>query len=354
MEKQNSRQPIYQIPRYLGLRKITKEKDEFQVSLGFAAKNQIELTLDQESLGLLLACQEPVTVADLQKKIKGKKTKIEKGLKAFMEAKVIVEQPSVPESLKRYDRHLLYYQLSGVDPVEAQKKISRSTIALIGAGGIGNWASLTAIGAGFKEIRLIDFDTIELSNLTRQVLFKEDDVGMMKIRVAARELKARNHNTKIVAHDMKVSSARQLAKVLEGVDFVILSADRPENIHDWVDEICIANGIPYLNLGYRDDEGVIGPMTVRGKTSCYQCFKPKPDKNVEQQKSSYSFEHRYQAPSFGPMNAVVSSIGVNEMIKYLIGMNAESYSTELAVDLHTLEIRRTPYARDNNCWHCGK
>ncbi len=353
MQKQNSAEVQYQIPRYLGLREIKKRKGAYEVSLGFALKNRVDLVLDQPGLDLLVACQEPISIAQLRRKLKAKNREVQDCLDVLLKAKAIVEIPTVPEDFTRYDRHLLFYQLSGLDPVEAQRKISQSTIALIGVGGIGNWASLAAIGAGFKEIRLIDFDTIELSNLTRQVLFKERDLGKTKLKVAGEELTARNSKTKIVPFDMKVSSAKQLSKILKGVDFVILSADRPEEIHDWVDDVCIKQKIPYLNLGYRDHEGVIGPLTVAKKTSCYQCFKPAPVKNSPAKRKAGALRPNYQAPSFGPLNAIVSALGVNEMIKYIVGMEAQSFATELAVDPHTLEVTRTPYGRDPHCWHCG-
>src|SRR6185312_8378196 len=87
-------------------------------------------------------------------------------------------------------------------------------------------------------------------------------------------LRARNSATKITPVELNVNGAKSLRKHLKGMDFVIVSADRPARIHDWVDEICIDYGTPYLNLGYRDGMGVVGQLTVKGKSSCYQCFKP--------------------------------------------------------------------------------
>ena len=114
--------------------------------------------------------------------------------------------------------------------------------------------------------------------------------------------------------------------------------------------------IPYLNAGYRDGIGVVGPLTIHSETSCYECFKPeKGQENIDELKKriANAFYSRYQAPSFGPINAIVSNIAVLETLKFLGSFGEQvSFNTEINIDAVGLEMSYKKYKRDPNCWHC--
>lgn len=347
----------YQFPRYLGLNSSKKIKKDLELEFGFSRRLKKSLKLDQEALNLLKFCFKPKTLNQIAKKFKITPAQIQKSLDFLYQEGLLTNQikKQVPDEFKRYDRHLLYYQTLKQDSLAIQKRLSQSKVALIGMGGIGNWVSLNLIGAGLKELKLIDYDHIEISNLTRQVLFSEKSVGLSKAKEAQKILAAKNSSTDISVVDLKVENAEQLKQHLQGFDMVVLSADKPEHIHDWVDEVCMALKIPYINLGYRDGEGVIGPLTVPGMTSCYQCFKPKKktSKSTQSQQLYLDFDYRYQAPSFGPINSLVSSIGAMEVIKYLGKVSKpQSLGIELSIDPVTTRIHKHSYPRDQKCWHC--
>ncbi|WP_437716182.1 TOMM precursor leader peptide-binding protein [Sorangium sp. So ce448] len=350
-----------QIPRYLGLERAEATRDgAVQLTLGHTDRLRKELTLDSEGLDFLLGFLKPTTLSSAARRVRERPAKAQRLGRDLKSAGILRPARSVPERFRRYDRHLLFYDLAGADPIAVQASLARRRVALVGMGGIGNWVSMALIGAGFGELRLIDFDDIELSNLTRQVLFTEKDVGRPKIDVAAERLAERNQGTLVRPVPLKVSSARELSAALKGVHFVVLSADQPATIHEWVDLACVKRRIPYVNLGYRDATGVIGPMTVAGRTSCYHCFKPRSEKRRakggarDMAELHEALNRRYQAPSFGPVNALVSSIGALEIIKYLGGFaECASMGTELTVDPFTLEIDRRAYRRDRSCWNCG-
>ena len=359
----------FRIPRFVGLFSVRrKSKNLFDLQFGFSKSQRREITVDADGLKLLETLGTAASEAELSEKLGQPKSTIRSSLRALTDIGLVKEEAKVSKKMSRYDRHLLFYGLQGADALEAQKKISSSRVALIGMGGIGSWVSMGLIGAGFKELRLIDFDTIELSNLTRQILYTEKDLGKLKAEVAAERLKERNSQTKISTVHLQLNGTAQLKKALKDIDFVVVSADRPAQIHDWVDEVCIAGEIPYLNVGYRDGVGVVGPMTVTGESSCYQCHKPKSaagspkeatlgvatdTKSVCDEVLAH-FDGRYQAPSFGPLNALVSSIAAMEVIKYFAGIGEiKSFGTELEVDPMTFEIVETTYDRDPHCWQCG-
>jgi len=333
----------YSIPPYLGLNQISKTKDNYIIELGYSKRLKKKLFVDKD--GMQRLTEKSQLNQDIQSELVN-----ENILKSDFRS-------NTPDNLKRYDRHMLFFQSYNIDPLQAQQILSKKTVALIGMGGIGNWVSLNLIGSGFKELRLIDFDTVELSNLTRQVLFDETAIGMSKVKAAKKVLSNKNSQTKIVAFDQKVQGVSSLKKYLKKVDFIIISADRPAQIHDWVNTVAVKMNIPYLNIGYRDTEGVVGPLTVPGKTSCYQCFKEhKPHKkDKELTRIQNKWDLCYQAPSFGPLNAIISSLGAIEVIKYFTKFSeCESLDTELCFDPATFKLKKTSYQIDENCRECCK
>lgn len=331
----------FNIPPYLGLKDIKKVKDGYKVELGFSKRLKKYLTVDTKGLHAFLN----------RKKLSAK---IESEL---ISANIIKEdfRKNTPEDLKRYDRHMLFFQSYDLNPVDTQKILQQKTIALIGMGGIGNWVGLNLIGAGFKELRLIDFDTIELSNLTRQVLFDEKSIGQSKVKVAKNILQKKNSQTKVYNYDEKITGVEFVREALKDVDFIIISADRPAQIHDWINIVAVEYKIPYLNIGYRDTEGVVGPLTVPGKTSCYQCFKKDNHQKSNKESSQEKWDLKYQAPSFGPLNSLISSLGALEVIKYFTKFGqCESMDTELTFDPVSFKISKVKYHRDLNCHECGQ
>ncbi len=349
----------YQFPRYLGLNSSKISSDLIELELGYSRRLKKNIKIDSEVLSLIKYCFKPKTKSEIINKFKISEVSLNKLLKNLTKEGLLTNQveKNTPTNFQRYDRHLLYYQTLGFKSVEVQERLSKSKVALIGMGGIGNWVALNLIGAGLKEIKLIDYDKIELSNLTRQVLFDEKSIGKSKAKEAQKILSIKNSLTRISVVDLKVDGVDALKKALKGFDMVVLSADKPQYIHDWVDEVCYELNIAYINLGYRDGEGVIGPMTIPDKTSCYQCFKPKVKTTqlTEEQKLYLNFDDRYQAPSYGPINSMVSSIGSMEVLNYLgRTIKPHSQGVELSIDPVNLKIHKTKYKRDEECWHCGK
>jgi hypothetical protein len=92
----------------------------------------------------------------------------------------------------RFSRHALFYELSGADAARVQRRLSQARVVLLGCGGIGSLVAVTLATAGVGELTLVDGDHVELSNLTRQFLFTEADIGLPKAEVLARELRRRN------------------------------------------------------------------------------------------------------------------------------------------------------------------
>src|SRR5690606_38603264 len=144
------------------------------------------------------------------------------------------------DELARYNRHII---IPGFG-LEAQKKLKAARVLIVGAGGLGSPALLYLAAAGVGTIGLIDFDTVDDSNLHRQVLFTVDDVGKSKVEVAAQRLKALNPYIQLDVHRVQLTSANAM-EIIGQYDVV---ADGTDNFPTryLVNDACVMLGKPHV------------------------------------------------------------------------------------------------------------
>lgn len=219
-------------------------------------------------------------------------------------------------SHKKLDRHDLYARYCHVD--ESQEKLLKNKkIAIVGVGGIGSNCAILASSAGIKNLVLIDADEIEVSNLTRTTLFAESDLGKKKVLAAKQQISKLRTGVKIKTSQKRFCDDNFdfYRNLLKDVDAIILSADRAE-VHQTALIISRELKIPYINAGYAESNGVVGPLVIPGKTSCFNCERLSRQGNHLSLKEMNPF---LQAASFGPLNYMVSGLAVAEILKYFWG-----------------------------------
>src|SRR5690348_4612971 len=119
------------------------------------------------------------------------------------------------EELNRYARHLVLREVGGV----GQAKIRSTRVLVVGAGGLGNPVALYLAAAGIGKLGLVDDDTVSLSNLQRQILFKTADIGRPKVEAGKEALKALNPGVEVIAHPVRLTAANVM-DLLAGYDIV--------------------------------------------------------------------------------------------------------------------------------------
>ena len=175
---------------------------------------------------------------------------------------------TAPEA-QRYSRHLV---LPEVGP-DGQRRLKGSSVVLVGVGGLGTTAAVYLTAAGIGRIGLVDGDTVEMSNLQRQFLFRETDVGRKKAKVAAERLPQINPNVEVVVYDGKLDSVNAL-EVIQDYDVIIDATDNLPSRY-LINDACVLLGKPdvYASaLGFDGQASVffalLGP--------CYRCLNPDP------------------------------------------------------------------------------
>jgi molybdopterin/thiamine biosynthesis adenylyltransferase len=263
-----------------------------------------------------------------------------------------------PRARARFDRQLRYFSdvSDGRTPSQCQGKLEAARIAVLGVGGLGGWSALTLACCGIGEMRLVDFDTVEFSNLNRQILYEEADVGQPKAALAAQRLRAFNSSIRVEAREERLDSEAAVAAAIEGYDFVINAVDWPaHDIELWVNSACFAAGIPYIAMSHYPPIARVGPLYVPGKTGCYSCqeiaFKrsyPLYEAVVMHQRAKPS-----PAATLGAACALISGQVGLDVLHFLTGLaTPSSLGVSHIYDLRTMEAKREPVVQDRHCLIC--
>lgn len=243
-----------------------------------------------------------------------------------------------PKELDRFSRQVMLEEIG----YGGQLKLKNAKVCVVGTGGLGNPITSRLAAMGVGNLRIVDRDVIELSNLHRQTMFDEDDVGQVKVEVAARKLQKLNPDCKIEALAVSVNDYTAL-EVVEGCDVVIDALDSV-NARYALNKACVKFGIPFVTGAA---VGVSGQaFTVLPKESaCYFCMFP--DLN-EDTMPTCSLEGVH--PS---ILSLVGGIEVAEAVKIVIGKKPSLSERILHIDLENLDFNSTRTFRADECPVCG-
>ena len=242
------------------------------------------------------------------------------------------------KELDRYSRQVMLEEIG----YQGQLKLKQSKVCVVGVGGLGNpiIARLAAMGVG--KIRIVDRDVIELSNLHRQTMFNEDDVGQVKVETAAKKLRKLNQD--IVIEELPVSINDYTAlDVVDGCDVVIDALDSV-NARYSLNKACIEKKIPFVTgaaVGVTGQSFTILP----NETACYHCLFPALD---EDSMPTCSIEGVH--PS---ILSIIGGIEVSEAVKIITGKQPSLKDKVLHVDLENLIFNFTKVSRVQECSVCG-
>jgi molybdopterin/thiamine biosynthesis adenylyltransferase len=238
--------------------------------------------------------------------------------------------------MKRYARHIVLKKVGAA----GQRKLLAARVLVIGAGGLGSPAALYLAAAGVGTIGIADGDSVELSNLQRQILYEPDDVGAMKVRSAQTKLEVFNPDVRVEAHDTFMTPENILG-VIEGYDFVIDGTDSASSKF-LVNDACVMAGKPFVYAGIGSYYGQIMTCVPR-ESPCCRC----------------AFGEPYDTPGMrggviGAVCGVIGSLEAMEAIKYILGLGGLITGRLLTYDALSADFRSLRFAgRNPSCPVCG-
>jgi len=261
--------------------------------------------------------------------------------------------------MERFDRQIRYFSdiTTGPTPSQCQARLASARVAVLGVGGLGGWSALSLACCGVGEMVLVDGDEVEVSNLNRQVLYSEADVGRPKVEVAAERLSAFNSAMKVRTIRERMDGEDSIAAATDGYDVVIDAADWPAHeIEQWVNNACFAAEIPYITMSHFPPIARVGPLYVPGVTGCFACqvagyrrAYPMFDIAIEQRRAKPS-----PAATLGPACALIGGqIGL-DLMHLLTGLAKPStQGVGHIYDLRTMDVEREPVVPEPDCPVCG-
>jgi molybdopterin-synthase adenylyltransferase len=261
-----------------------------------------------------------------------------------------------PTELLRYDRQLHYFgdqASAGSSAAGMQLALRDATVLVLGAGGLGSWTMAGLACAGVGRIVAVDDDTIELSNLNRQVLYRMSDLGRRKVDVAAESLRSLNSEIDFVPLARRVGSVEDVRSVATDADFVVCTADGPvHEIGRWVNRACLELGVPHTSAGQFPPRVRIGPTFVPGRTACLECQESAVRRGfpLYDELVAHRREHAPVAATLGAPSGLIGSLLAMEVIHWITGISEPAtLGRGLVFDLRDFSSHWEAVEPDANC-----
>ena len=238
-----------------------------------------------------------------------------------------------PSERERYDRQIMISEIGQ----EGQEKLKRSRVVIAGSGGLGSPIAIYLTAAGIGMIRVVDHDEVALSNLNRQILHWDEDIGRKKVDSARTKLRNLNRAVEIEAIEETITEGN-VSHLVDGCDVIIDAMDNLPTRYI-LNRCAIEKNIPFFHGAVNGFEGRV--MTILpGETACLRCMYRGP---VPQEKF----------PVIGVTPAVIGSIQATEVIKYLLGIGKLLTNRLLIYDGLKVAFREFTVNKNPNCGHCG-
>ena len=225
-----------------------------------------------------------------------------------------------------------------------QQRLRESAVLVVGAGGLGTPVALYLAAAGVGRIGLADFDTVERSNLHRQVLYTADDIGTSKTSVLSGRLREVNPHIEIVEHAVRLDRDNAL-DLVGAYDVVADGTDRFETRY-LVNDACVLAGVPNVFASVNRFDGQLSVFgTATGP--CYRCVFPEPP-------PAGLVPSCAEGGVLGVVPGVMGTLQATEVLKHVCGIGSSMAGRLLLLDALAMSFRTIELDRDPNCPVCGE
>ncbi len=243
------------------------------------------------------------------------------------------------EEMLRYNRQIV---LRGFD-FDGQENLKAACVLVVGLGGLGCAAAPYLASAGVGHLTLLDFDTVSLSNLQRQILHSDAKIGVAKVASAQQQLAAINPHCQLEAIDAQLDDA-QLSALIARHDAVVDCTDNVTT-REQINRLCFQHKVPLISGAAIRMEGQLSVFTWQPGEPCYRCI-------------SRLFGDQVlscvEAGVMAPLVGIVGAMQAMETLKVLTGFGTPASAKLLMYDAMSAEFRSMNVAQDTHCEVCGK
>ena len=244
------------------------------------------------------------------------------------------------KQIDRYSRQIILKKVGAI----GQKKILKSSVLIVGAGGLGSPIAIYLAALGIGKIGIVDKDNVEISNLSRQIIFETKDISKSKSAAAINKLKKINPEIKLRAFNknLTIVNINQIAKKFD------LIIDGSDNFRTrfLINDYCLSNKKILVSGAISKFDGQVYTFNFLKKNSpCLRCFIPKMPDDNEPDTDNCEYEG-----ILGPIAGIIGSIQANEAVKEILGIGKTLCGYILIIDALKLTFRKVKINKRSDCY----
>tara|TARA_B100001093_G_C26658317_1_gene940649 strand:- start:271 stop:1014 length:744 start_codon:yes stop_codon:yes gene_type:complete len=235
---------------------------------------------------------------------------------------------------KRFEKQIILKKIG----IKGQKKILSSNVLVIGIGGLGCPLISYLAASGVGKIGIVDFDKVEFSNLNRQNLFEEGDLGKFKVVQAKKKIKKLNKQISVIAFKEKITS-KNIKKIFKGFDIICDSTDNFKTRY-LINDYCLLNKKILITASISKFDGHLLKFNFKKKGPCYKCFMPEiPD-----------IENNCQNDGiFAPVAGIMGTLQASEVLKSILNLKNDLNGQILIFNALKIELRKLKITINKKC-----
>ena len=244
------------------------------------------------------------------------------------------------EEIRRYSRHLILPEVG----MAGQRKIKNTSVLCIGAGGLGSPIAMYLAAAGIGKLGIVDFDTVDYSNLQRQILHADEDVGRSKAESARNSINALNPNVEVELHQVRISSENAF-DLIRPYDIVVDGTDNFPTRY-LTNDACVLLKKPNVYGSIFRFEGQASVFAPHKGGPCYRCLYPEPPPPGMVPSGA-------EGGVLGVLPGIVGCIQATEILKLALGKGTSLIGRLLLFNALDMKFRELKLRRDPKCPICG-
>jgi sulfur-carrier protein adenylyltransferase/sulfurtransferase len=245
------------------------------------------------------------------------------------------------DEIRRYSRHLILPEVG----LAGQKKICSTSVLCIGAGGLGSPIAMYLAAAGIGKLGIVDFDTVDYSNLQRQILHNESDVGRSKAESAQETIKGINPNVQVVLHKTRITSENAF-EIIRPYDIVVDGTDNFPTRY-LTNDACVLLKKPNVYGSIFRFEGQASVFSPHLGGPCYRCLYPEPPPPGMVPSCA-------EGGVLGVLPGIIGCIQATEILKLALGKGSSLIGRLLLFNALDMKFRELKLRRDPECPLCGE
>jgi len=240
--------------------------------------------------------------------------------------------------IDRYSRQIILKKIG----IVGQKKLLKSSVLIVGAGGLGSPISIYLTALGIGKIGIVDSDKIEISNLNRQIIFSTSDLKKSKSTTAIKKLKKINPDTKLVSYNKKLN-ASNIGQIAKKFDLIVDGSDNFRT-RFLISDYCLKNKKILISGAISKFDGQVYTFNfLKKKSPCLRCFIPVMPNNPDEDNCEYE-------GILGPIAGIIGSIQANEVVKEILKMGDSLCGYILIIDSLKLSFRKVKLNKRADCY----